>query len=136
MHRREFAQLALLFWISPAAGALAGCAPELAPDGAAPARPSSPGTTPAAAVGTLETGASLNGPTGVAFAPDGLLHVADSGNARVQVFTTDGRWVASYGGYGSAEGQMDVATAVRFDAAGRAWVADLPQGLVHVFEAS
>src|SRR5260370_31240295 len=41
----------------------------------------------------------------IAVGPDGLVYVSDSGNARVQVFTPQGRFVRQFGGFGSGKGQ-------------------------------
>ncbi|MEO6511183.1 MAG: NHL repeat-containing protein [Nocardioides sp.] len=38
--------------------------------------------------------------------PDGSVYVSDSGNARVQVFTRDGRFVRQFGTFGSGDGQF------------------------------
>jgi len=73
--------------------------------------------------------AGLNGAAGVALSTDRRLHVADVGNARIQVFERDGRHVASYGG------TMRAPRAIRFDDRGRAWVADTLGGEVLVFDA-
>src|SRR5699024_9296785 len=35
-------------------------------------------------------------PTGITIAPDGNIWVADSGNARLQVFDADGNWVETH----------------------------------------
>ena len=51
-------------------------------------------------------------PTGVAASSDGFVYVADSGGARVQKFTRDGIWVASFGqadAAGSAQAVVSVA---------------------------
>lgn len=76
--------------------------------------------------GTDERG--LNGPTSVAYALDRTLHVVDSGSHRVKVFTTDGRFVRSYGD------ALVGPHAIRIDAEGRAWVADMFDRVVVVFE--
>lgn len=76
----------------------------------------------------------LNGPTSVAFAPDGSVHVADQGNARVQAFDRSGRYLFSYGSYGVGKQQFLSPRCIRFDAHGRAWVADAVTRRVSVFD--
>ncbi len=39
----------------------------------------------------------LQGPRGIEVGPDGFIYVADSGNHRIQKFTTDGEFVAAWG---------------------------------------
>jgi DNA-binding beta-propeller fold protein YncE len=75
----------------------------------------------------------LNGPVSVAVGPDGTLHVVDAGSASVKVFKTDGAFVGSYGAAGDA--RLVGPRAIRFDAAGRAWVADTLGAAVQVYDA-
>lgn len=49
----------------------------------------------------------LLSPRDVAVGADGTIYVADSGNHRVQVFDADGRFVRSFGGFGSEPGQFN-----------------------------
>jgi hypothetical protein len=42
----------------------------------------------------------------IAVGPDGKVYVADTGNFRIQVFTSSGRFVAQYGGFGSGPGEF------------------------------
>lgn len=77
-------------------------------------------------------GGSANGelklPNGIAFAPDGTLVVADTGNNRIQRFTVDangkGTWKATYGSAGSSPGQFKVPVGLSVAADGTIWVAD------------
>jgi len=89
--------------------------------------------------GASGTGAGeFNYPTGMAFAPDGKLWIADSQNNRLQVFSvtysgntpTSLTWVASYGhnggdgSAGSAPGEFSNPHALAFDTDGHVWVVD------------
>jgi DNA-binding beta-propeller fold protein YncE len=60
----------------------------------------------------------------IAVGPDGLVYVADSGNARVQVFTPQGRFVRQFGSYGSGKGQFLFSGNIAVDNAGNVYVAD------------
>lgn len=45
----------------------------------------------------------LSIPRGIAIAPDGSVYVADSRNNRIQKFTSDGKFLLSWGSYGSVD---------------------------------
>ena len=72
-------------------------------------------------------------PQGIAFAPDGTLLVADSGNSRIERFTmgpgdTSSAWDASYGqkgvGVTSPKGDLNMPTGMAVAPDGTVWVAD------------
>lgn len=64
-------------------------------------------------------------PRGVAFEPtDGNIWVADQNNNRIQVFTSAGTWLATYGGLGTAIGQFRTPRAITVTADGAVYVAD------------
>jgi DNA-binding beta-propeller fold protein YncE len=64
-------------------------------------------------------------PRGVAFDPaGGNIWVADQNNHRIQVFTTTGAWLATYGGHGTALGQFSSPRALTVAANGDVYVAD------------
>jgi DNA-binding beta-propeller fold protein YncE len=56
--------------------------------------------------------------------PDGKVYVSDSGNARVQVFTPQGRFVRQFGSYGSGKGHFLRPFDLVVDQAGNVYVAD------------
>jgi len=58
----------------------------------------------------------------IAIGPDGKVYVADSGNARVQVFTPQGRFVRQYGSFGSGKGQFTQTFDVALDNSGNVYV--------------
>lgn len=85
-------------------------------------------------IGSFGTdGAGLNGPSSVALAPDGSVHVVDAGSTSVKVFSASGGFSGSYGA--SGKGQLVGPRAIRFDTEGRAWVADAFAGSVVVYDA-
>jgi sugar lactone lactonase YvrE len=60
----------------------------------------------------------------IAVGPDGLVYVADSGNARVQVLTPQGRFVRQFGSFGSGKDQFLFSGDIAVDNAGDVYVAD------------
>jgi DNA-binding beta-propeller fold protein YncE len=54
----------------------------------------------------------------------GLVYVSDSGNARIQVFTPEGRFVRQFGSFGEGSGQFHVPVGVAVDDAGNVYVVD------------
>jgi tripartite motif-containing protein 71 len=86
-----------------------------------------------ASIGSGDQGEGLNAPVGVAVDARGDLHVLDSGNARVQVFSSDGQALRSYGGYGHGDGQMQFPGSLVIAPDGRIFISDVSAGFVHVF---
>jgi 6-bladed beta-propeller len=60
----------------------------------------------------------------IAAGSNGLVYVSDSGNARLQVFTRQGRFVRQFGSFGSGKGQFLRPFDVAADNAGNVYVAD------------
>ncbi len=54
----------------------------------------------------------------------GNVYVTDSYNHRIQKFSGDGTWLASWGSYGRADGQFIKLSGVALDSAGNIYVAD------------
>jgi len=72
-------------------------------------------------------------PGGVAVGPDGSVYVADSGNDRIQKFTSAGAYVSEWGGSGSAEGQFNAPIGIAVDGDGDVFVADAGNHRVQKF---
>ena len=60
----------------------------------------------------------------IAVGPAGEVYVSDSGNARVQMFTPDGRFIRQFGSEGSGKGQFLQLYHVVVDSAGNVYVTD------------
>ena len=79
---------------------------------------------------------TFNEPWSVAVAPDGSVIVADTWNHRIQKFTADGQFLASWGYFGQAEapegfwGPRDV----KVDAEGRVYVTDTGNKRIVIFD--
>ena len=91
--------------------------------GLAPPPPANPGA------------GQLNRPRGIAFDPaTGDVYVADTGDGRVEVFSSAGAYLAQIGSPGTGDGQVVAPTGVAVDAAtGSVYVADGQSEVVQVF---
>ncbi len=79
--------------------------------------------------------AEFHGPEGICFGEKGFLYVADSGNHRIQKFSTDGEYIFSFGKKGRYEGELESPT----DAAyymGNVYVSDTGNGRIVCFDKS
>jgi len=74
----------------------------------------------------------FNTPRGIAADADGYIYVVDSGNARVQKFTPDGEWLATFGGGGAMPLSRPQGIAVTAD--GKVYVVDQDNDRVVVYE--
>ena len=66
----------------------------------------------------------LNGPAGIAFDEYDNLHVVDSLNNRVQVFTKEGGFLRAWGSGGASDGEFDRPWGITIDREGAVYVAD------------
>ena len=73
------------------------------------------------------------GPRGIAVAPNGDVAVADTGNKRIEVFSSSGVFRFAFGSTGSANGQFNEPAAVVADSAGNYYVADYWNGRIQKF---
>jgi uncharacterized protein (TIGR03663 family) len=67
---------------------------------------------------------SFWGPRDIAVGPNGNVLVTDTGNKRVEVFDSQGKFLSLFGGDGTAPGNMREPVGVAVDAAGNIYVAD------------
>ena len=61
------------------------------------------------------------------------MYVADQFNHRVQVFTTEGRWLGMWGKAGNQQGEFDRPNDIAIGADERVYVADFGNARVQVF---
>jgi DNA-binding beta-propeller fold protein YncE len=76
----------------------------------------------------------FNRPEGLDVDGQGRLFVADSCNHRIQVFSGDGKRLASYGSAGSDKGQLSYPYDVRVDEAGFQFVCEFGNSRIQVFD--
>jgi sugar lactone lactonase YvrE len=72
----------------------------------------------------------------VAVGSNGMVYVSDGGNARVQVFTRQGRFVRQFGGFGSGKAQFFSPLGLAVDHDGSVYVMDDQTGSLSKFSAS
>ncbi|MBH53602.1 MAG: hypothetical protein CMI18_04565 [Opitutaceae bacterium] len=79
----------------------------------------------------------FNRPTGLAFAPNGDVYVADGYvNSRVVKYTADGKYITHWGSKGIGDGQFNLVHDVTVDNNGRVYVADRTNARIQVFDAN
>ena len=75
----------------------------------------------------------MNRPSQIAIDDDGLLYVTEKGGDRVQIFTTDGHSVGTFGSRGDGPGGFDQPFGIDIDPQGRVIVADWQKQEILVF---
>jgi hypothetical protein len=81
---------------------------------------------------------TFNQPSAIAIAPNGDLFIADghggNTNARIVKFSSDGKFIKTWGRKGTAHGEFDTPHAVAFDSKGRLFVADRANDRIQIFD--
>jgi DNA-binding beta-propeller fold protein YncE len=86
---------------------------------------------------TADDGAHFGKPQDLTFLPDGSVLVADGlTNARIVKLDKNGKFVTSWGGKGTADGQFGTLHGIDVDRNGRIYVADRENKRVQVFDAN
>ena len=109
--------------------------PAIPPESAPPPNPNAfGGRGPGAGV----LGDNFNRPSDVAWDAQGDIFIADGhgaqANARIAKFDKDGRFIKTWGSYGSGEGQFKTPHAIAVDANGNVYVADRGNKRIQVFD--
>ena len=86
-------------------------------------------------IGTSGAGdGQLSEPSGIAFSTNGTLYIADSGNNRIEEFSSAGAYIGQFGSYGSGNGQFDYPIDVAVDDSGDVYVADRWNSRIEKFD--
>lgn len=91
------------------------------------ATPLPPGSVPGANAFNAGSGngpGQLSKPRGLASDAKGNIFIADLGNARIEKYDADGKFLLTFGTSGDGEGQFKEPNGVAVDAAGNVWVVD------------
>ncbi len=101
-------------------------------------------------IGVLPAAAEEYGPTGkwgsygtgdgqfwapfdAAVDADGHVYVTDTGNHRVQKFTSDGTFIMTWGSFGAGDGQFSTPRGIAVDSSGNVYVADEGNNRIQIF---
>ncbi len=77
----------------------------------------------------------FNRPEGLAVDTQDRIYVADSCNHRIQIFSSDGKFIRAYGKAGKGPGEFSYPYDVYVDAAGRQFVCEFGNSRIQVFDA-
>jgi len=83
-------------------------------------------------IDTEDENVAFNYPSDVAVDKDGNIYILDSGNARIQKFGPDGKYLATIGGKGQGPGELMLPDGIDFDRDGNLIVADSAQSRIKV----
>jgi ABC-type Fe3+ transport system permease subunit/DNA-binding beta-propeller fold protein YncE len=90
-----------------------------------------------AVIGKPGTGpGEFNRPEGLAVDAQDRLYVADSCNHRIEVFSSDGKFLRAYGKPGSGKGELSYPYDICVDAAGRQYVCEFGNSRIQVFDSN
>jgi len=78
----------------------------------------------------------FNRPEGLCVDAQDRVYVADSCNHRIQIFSSDGKFLRAYGKAGSGEGELSYPYDICVDAAGRQYVCEFGNSRIQVFDAN
>jgi len=78
----------------------------------------------------------FNRPEGLCVDSQDRIYVADSCNHRIQIFSSDGKFIRAYGKAGKGKGELSYPYDICVDAAGRQYVCEFGNSRIQVFDAN
>jgi len=88
------------------------------------------------AIGKAGTGpGEFNRPEGICVDGQDRLYVADSCNHRIQIFSSDGKFIREYGKAGTGKGELSYPYDIAVDASGNQFVCEFGNSRIQVFDA-
>ncbi|MEE4312081.1 MAG: NHL repeat-containing protein [candidate division KSB1 bacterium] len=75
----------------------------------------------------------FNNPYGIAVGPDGLIHVSDSGNYCIKIFSRTGELLRQFGKPGSGGAHLNYPQGIAVDSSGDIYVMDSNNGRIAIF---
>jgi sugar lactone lactonase YvrE len=78
----------------------------------------------------------VNAPGGIAVDASGNIYIVDTGNSRVQKFSSAGVYISQFGSYGTADGQFKTPYGIALDSSGNIFVTDALNSRVTKFNSS
>jgi streptogramin lyase len=88
-------------------------------------------------IGYAGTGpGEFNRPEGICVDAQDRLYVADSCNHRIQIFSSDGKFIRAYGKAGSGKGELSYPYDIAVDADGNQFVCEFGNSRIQVFDAN
>src|SRR5438309_1523334 len=75
-------------------------------------------------------------PTAIAINSTDFVYVADTYNARIQIFDSSGNWKKSFGTLGNASGQFSYPHGIAINSTGFVFVADAGNNRIQIFDSS
>jgi DNA-binding beta-propeller fold protein YncE len=78
----------------------------------------------------------LNFPESVAIDSSGNVYIADSGNNRIQKFSSDGTFITKWGSLGNGTGQFHEPSGIAVDSSGNVYVADFSNDRIQKFSST
>lgn len=75
----------------------------------------------------------LVAPSDVAVSNNGWIYIVDGTNHKIRIFDQNGKWISSFGGRGSGNGQFSFPLGIDIDGSGKVYIADSGNHRIQIF---